>query len=176
MTFKSKLPAIVAVILAGLVARESWLLHQQTGDLVIRQEHATAEWQNWRRQIDELTPMQAKWESSLPTADSVADQYRIVRHLNVEAIGLSLPEQGLTATPPQPLAHGSRPLAIASIGLSNIASGTLQLGAQDFATAYRALSALTQRPDVRFDRARITLEKGAPSLTLTQFAILARTN
>lgn len=175
MNLSTKAPHIVGVLLAGLAIITLQPLHKEMQHRIEQQQKHIETRQQWNNEYQAIQPLQMRWKASIPPANSevFADQHRMTQHIAAGKYQLAMSETGITLTDASPLTHDGRPIGIMRYPIGN-SGPNLVLTAADYNTAWTALRELQERPDVRYTRARIDAERGSPTLTLENFALLGR--
>lgn len=165
---------LAAILIAGLTISIAYDIHGDITKRTQQQQKNTREWQTYQARLDELVPVNKEINNTIGPANIADDQYRILKHLQLPP-GVQLPDNNITITGPVAHQHESRPLGINRYGILTT-NDSLQMTVSDIPTAYAAIQTLQARPDLRFDRATLTIVNKVPTLTLQNFAVLIRTD
>lgn len=173
MTTTSNLPKIAVVIICLMMVGQAKSVHEQMLLRISAQDRLINTTKQWNDQIEAMKPLQVRWAKEFPRAAQLADQYRIIQHLNIAALDLTLDSEQVTIGDPTNLKYQNQPIGMIRFPVNNGGGDSLVLRAPDYGAAWAALEALQRRPDVRFTRARIETNKNHPTLVLENFSIIA---
>lgn len=175
MTIQTRMPHLVAIALSAIAIHSAYQFHGDMKQRIDQQTTLINAREQWNGQQAAMQPLKEKWQATMPIVEELIDQYRIIQRINAPHYDLRLNETGITIADPTLITHNGKPTGIMRYPFGN-QGASLILTANDYASAWQALKELQTRPDIRFSRARLENDKGTATLTLENFALLARTD
>lgn len=176
-TKQNRLPYIVAFILIAIAIHSTSKFTQEVNKRIDQQDRLITIARAWNKETEAMRPLEKKWQQQLPASKNLVDQYQVMKWLQMSQYNVTYSSENIVIGTPTPITHNQQNIGIHFYPISNYGNNEMRLITATTAAAWQTLQKLHKRPDLRFTRARLEVNKtqSQPTLILENFGLIART-